>query len=346
MRLNIKWKVLIGILIPVVVLYFLLTRHTTVVKLPIKDGLPCNTTLGQSHEKNLEKIRTYMFSKAEPYLKSLFVEVDDNKMPDVPVFVTAFSSSHFSEGQDLIKNVNSVARKQFPSAKFFIYDIGLSSSHQKQILSDCNCEIKPFDFTSLPAHVSIMKGYAWKPLVIQSAAKQHPFVVWMDASVRFTTRDLKNEFKDVQRVGVKASEGYAPIAVRTHPNTFRFLQEEACAFKELNEFEATFIMIYGTKFVSEFLLRPWVSCALAEGCLVPDHSPSEYINCDNPTVYFDCHRFDQSVLSILLHRMYSKDIEEHKMKHEFYKFCKGADEIPFVPQFLNKIYSHYYEKCM
>jgi len=180
------------------------------------------------------------------------------------------------------------------------------------------------------------------------AAQDHPFVIWMDASVRFMTSDLSSWFDKVKKLGVMASRGYAPVAMRTHPLTFQALGEQQCTFRDNNEFEATFIMVYATKFVSEYFLKPWVSCAVTEGCLVPDRNPAKYINCDGDSrkpVYFDCHRFDQSVLSILLLRLYYEDIESHWMKHEFYKFCKGADESPFLPQFLNEMYIKYKETC-
>lgn len=185
-------------------------------------------------------------------------------------------------------------------------------------------------------------------LYFQLAIKEHPFVIWMDASVRFQTSDLEPKFSDAKRYGVIGSEGYAPIAMRTHPRTFSVLGEEACAFRDTNEFEATFIMISANKFVSEYFMKPWVFCALTFGCMVPDESPAKYRDClgKQGHVYFDCHRFDQSVLSILLVRLYNEDLEKHRMKHEFYKFCKSVEDAWFLPQFMNEIMVKTFETCL
>lgn len=168
----------------------------------------------------------------------------------------------------------------------------------------------------------------------------------MDASVRFLTSDLEPKFKDAKRYGVLASEGYAPIAMRTHPTTFSILGEEACTFRDTNEFEATFILVSASKFVSEYFMKPWVFCALTSGCMVPDRNPDKYRDClGSKRVYFDCHRFDQSILSILLARLYSEDLSVHIMKHEFYRFCKSVETAWFLPQFMNEMIVKTFEKC-
>lgn len=168
----------------------------------------------------------------------------------------------------------------------------------------------------------------------------------MDASVRFLSSNLEPIFREVKRYGVLASQGYAPIAERTHPKTFSVLGEEACTFRNTNEWEATFILVSANKFVSEYFMKPWVFCALTFGCMVPTEDSETYRNCKSKErVYFDCHRFDQSILSILLARLYSENTQAHVMKHEFYSFCKSVDETWFLPQFMNEVILKTFETC-
>jgi len=47
-------------------------------------------------------------------------------MPADPVFVTAFSMNHFEEGMALIRNFNKYVSTQYPKAKLFVYNLGLS----------------------------------------------------------------------------------------------------------------------------------------------------------------------------------------------------------------------------
>ncbi|XP_045173066.1 uncharacterized protein LOC123534739 [Mercenaria mercenaria] len=352
MRRHGKLKILTGLLIPVCVIYFMMTWLVEggyfEVKMPLNDGKLCNASLGPTVKDDIEKIKTYSFPEAEKYLEELFPPSlpDETNLPKMPVFVTAASASHYTEVMELVYNISAVIDK-YKETKLIVYDLGFYTSQKKEIERVCKCEVKTFPYTDLPQHMKLMKGYAWKPVVIQLAARDHPFVIWMDASVRFTTTDLDAHFERARNLGVMAAKGFAPIAMRTHPKTFLSLGEEACTFKATNEFEATFILIFGNKFVSEFFLKPWVSCALSFGCVVPDYNTNRYINCDRSKeqVYFDCHRFDQSVLSILLYRLYHKNIMHHRMDHTFFRFCKGADEQWYLPQFINELMIKYQEVC-
>lgn len=153
-------------------------------------------------------------------------------------------------------------------------------------------------------------------------ANEYHFVFWMDASIRFLTDDLEATIGQARERGVLFTIGDGPVAMRTHPATFRYLKEEQCEFKSLNETYATFIIIYSTRLVTKYILKPWVSCALVLGCMLPDTRPGNHINCGHHGwVYHDCHRFDQSVLSILLYRLYTDDFEKHKIQLR-YQICK------------------------
>ena len=149
-------------------------------------------------------------------------------------------------------------------------------------------------------------------------AREHPFVIWMDASVRFLTSDLNSVFSKAKKLGVQAAEGYAPIAHRTSKNTFEYLNEDPCTFRDLNEFEATMIFVYADDFVTKNFLQPWVSCALSEGCLVPSNNVVAYLSCPSSEykqAYHACHRFDQSVMSLLVTRLYHDNVDEHRLLH-------------------------------
>lgn len=58
---------------------------------------------------------------------------DSEDVPAEPAFVTAFSGTHYLEGKGLIENVNRVARKNFPTARFFVFDLGLSDTQKAEV---------------------------------------------------------------------------------------------------------------------------------------------------------------------------------------------------------------------
>ena len=53
-------------------------------------------------------------------------------------------------------------------------------------------------------------------------------------------------------------------------------------------------------------------------------------------MYHECHRYDQSVLSMFLNRLYHTDIENHMMKrYTFYEYCSKGEQFHFLPEFFN-----------
>ncbi|KAK3599734.1 hypothetical protein CHS0354_037206 [Potamilus streckersoni] len=315
---------------------------------PLNDGRICNSNFGVTQEEDLHKIESYSLQSAQPLLKNhdFFPDSSNhsNKKFDFPTLVTAASANHFSELLELVENVNTILRVQYLKMDLIIFDLGFTERQKIKLRQNCNCRLERFPLENYPHHVSILHGYAWKPLVIQTVRKKYPFVMWMDASVRFTTNNITWLFDLVRNVGVMALGGDVPIASRTSLQTFSFLGEEPCLFKDKNEFEATFIVIYPSLLVEEYFMKPWVSCALIEGCMVPS-SWFQLLHCDNGKLYHNCHRFDQSVLSILLYRLYHQNLSQHYMHHTFFQICKGGEEQWFLPNFMNKLLIKFHRYC-
>ena len=158
----------------------------------------------------------------------------------------------------------------------------------------------------------------------QLVAKDHPFVVWMDASVRYTTTDLRPLFDQSKQLGVMAIDGGGNVAMRGHENMFELLREPPCAFRNVPEIQATFIIIYGNMFIEKYFLKPWISCALTIGCMLPDIVPLNYLLCGkHGAVYHDCHRYDQSMLDILMYRLFFKEIQKHKARGRL-RICRDC----------------------
>lgn len=157
-------------------------------------------------------------------------------------------------------------------------------------------------------------------------AKEHPFVVWMDTSLRFRTSKITYIIDLAKTNTVLAAEGSGFVATRTHSNMFNFLKEDPNTFESLKEFQAGFIIYYGNEFGENFFMRPWISCALTFGCMVPDYTSAKYLSCPNVERFHACHRFEQSMMSILLYRLFYKEIDKHVLKTGVYTFCTECME--------------------
>ena len=90
------------------------------------------------------------------------------------------------------------------------------------------------------------------------------------------------------------------------------LETNPWLYKDKAMFGAAIIVIPATPYVVHFIMRPWISCALKLGCMVPAERAEELRHCrDFGPIYFRCHRFDQSVLSILIHVVYREEALKH-----------------------------------
>ncbi|XP_052816744.1 uncharacterized protein LOC128243184 isoform X1 [Mya arenaria] len=332
-------------------------KDNLLVKIPLDDGRPCNATFRQADADNFRKIESYRFPGVDRYTAELFptttpglssgpVTGDDIVSP---ALVTAFSSNHYLESKFLFKNIDDVVRPQYPDVKVIVYGLGLSTGVKQKLLTFCKCEIREFNFDLYPDHVEIIFGYTWKPIVLQEVAREHPFSIWMDTSVRFTDKDLRPFFENAKRLGVVVTKNTGPIAMRTHTKTFQFLGENPCTFRDRNEFQGGFVMLYSNPTTVQYFMKPWVSCALTLGCMLPDYSARDYIDCGkHGNVYFDCHRFDQSVLGILLSRTYGLKVDDHGVDtRSYHSFCKGNDDSFYLPSFISvePLIEKYREDC-
>ena len=96
------------------------------------------------------------------------------------VVVTAISSNHYNEAQDMIASV----QKFLPSTKLILYDLGLSEEQKGKLHQYCNVEVRPFVFEKYPPHTKNLKLYTWKIFIIKEVAGEYEVIFWGDSSVR------------------------------------------------------------------------------------------------------------------------------------------------------------------
>lgn len=144
----------------------------------------------------------------------------------------------------------------------------------------------------------------------QIALQEFGFVIWMDSVVYLIDGNLQNGIDIAKEHGIAV--GYKRVtfpninlAFETDRRTFDALSENPCAFKNSFKFNAALIFIRKSPVTYKYIMRPWVSCALTKSCITADREPNS--KCLGANRYGYCHRFDQSVLSIILNRLfYSK----------------------------------------
>ena len=234
------------------------------------------------------------------------------------VIVTAFSSDHFKEGLDMI---GSVQRQLYsmPGAKLVVYDIGMTDRQKRTISGMCEVELRLFNFSQYPAHVSMqnLKQYAWKPLIVDEVSNTFEVIMWGDASVRLLSplQDILSYLLEADLPFFATSHHRLSYCVElTHKQTLKYLNMTAEKMKGFQEVQAGCWVTWITNKTKRFL-NAWTDCALNRNCIAPEgaklyvHPGCKYGDV-NSTTFSGCHRFDQSALNVLLVREFGKDIRK------------------------------------
>ncbi|CAG5131126.1 unnamed protein product, partial [Candidula unifasciata] len=262
------------------------------------------------------------------------------------ILLTAGSSNHFLESQALLKNLH---EEVFPYLKNFtliFYNLGLTSQERNLMTKYCKCQVTDFPFEKFPKFMANLKCYAWKPVVIKAHLQKARFVFWMDASIRFHSSAKKMFFqflKAAQERGLQIGGSGADSAFRTSRSMYHFFGDEPCAYLGLGQAKATLGVYHREHFVDRAILEPWVACALREECICPsndsDHDCSgsktaamKYYHRKSGIVYGMCHRFDQSAISLILHKLYQEFYKWVMVQTEFLLSIRRRHTLLYFPK--------------
>lgn len=294
----------------------------------IKQDEPCEAKFCPTLEGNQRKIASYNLSAADPYmpllepkpnLESVYKGPGTSNI-EIPVFVGGASSNHFGEGVRLIKHLNTLIRPAYPTMKLFIFDLGLTPSEKKQFGDLCNCTLVTFPFEKYPVHVRKLFSYCWKPLVIKQMLQTYRFVMWMDTSVLLRTADLDPLFIQAKEQGVMSRCDAHLLASHTIEDTFLFLEEPPCLYKKYKEFIGRLLIFHSDhKVVNEYIIKPWIKCALTEECMKTKRDTGgRLLYCQSHKIYHSCHRYDQAILSLFIYRLYSDSYMDHHIEDKYF----------------------------
>ena len=267
-------------------------------------SLPHNTTvhgrpfhMDQSIVNILQNILTNETFKREP------VKLDSvESFPEI-VFVTGASSNHFGEFKGHLQSFLT----NFPRNKLMFYDLGLKTSEATEISKESRIEYRKFDFSRYPAHVKNLHNYAWKPLIIQQLLAEFDGVLWFDSSIRF-----KRNMTHLKERMVRYKSGFQyyvgatrhSIVSATHPRMIEYFPMERSGAVE-NMPEANSVIVLNTAEVQNNIMKWMCVCVLNEDCISPPGSKL-FCNFYFPREKFGgCHRYDQSLFSIVVSNAYS-----------------------------------------
>lgn len=315
-----RWnlQVLLIIMGAIVVSYTLV--RLGVIEVPDASARQCpeSARLSALPDDNKKKIVNYPLVDSVRYLNRLGLQdIGDLKEAAEPVVVTATSANHIALATGLIDRLSA---NMTPKLKIVVFDVGMTEDQRKKICEGGKCVLKQFPFDLYPDFLeNYLPSHAWKPVVIQMALQEFGFVIWMDSAVYIPDGNLQGGIDIARREGIAAGHKLlgnpdVNLAYETNTRTFKALGEEPCAFKNTFRFNAALIFIKRNAFTYKYIMRPWVSCALTKTCI--DADSTFYSKCAFANKYGFCHRFDQSVLSIILNRLYYLHTDKIDLKNK------------------------------
>ena len=226
------------------------------------------------------------------------------------VFVTGVSSSHMKESMDAVASI----QKHHPQHRILYYDWGLTDQQACVVMSWCNVTLVQLNLEKF-RYRDKSQYYAWKAITVVHALLHHTGVMWFDSSIRFTTDDITSCHQMALSNGGIAffsSVGFvhSTYAV-THRMTYLYLPTDLQKMQQEGHVQSGIMLIYRTRYVIENVLQWWLLCSIEDRCIRP-LPPTE---CDfresRLRVYAGCHRYDQSVLNILLANVYNFTINRY-----------------------------------
>ncbi|MEM7061699.1 MAG: DUF1647 domain-containing protein [Cyanobacteria bacterium P01_B01_bin.77] len=203
------------------------------------------------------------------------------------VIVTAANSAYFMGLENLVGSIHFWA----PKHKIILYDLGLEKADLEEINYWKNISVvRGFMPQNAPPHCRVIHCYAWKPIAIYHALQQYPAVLWIDAG-----SDLRSPLDTVQshleREGHFFVQGQdLDMTLMSHDGCYEALNAQKSDFQGKPYFAGNLQGYVQHSHAHTHILEPLYTCALKQDCIAPSGS-----NLTN-------HRFDQTVLSILIYQ--------------------------------------------
>ena len=237
---------------------------------------------------------------------SLFFKNESHQGKEYFKVVSAVSSNHFEEAKDMIAS----AQRFLPTTHIVVYDLGLKENERKELESFCNVEVRKFVFKQHPPHFRELFKCAWKPTVIKTVAQEAEYVCWADASVRFV-ENFKSALTMLDKFPVKGRKHPFKIVQLTHETSLWYLNMTREKMQDVLGVEGG-LLLFKTNSLVVNLLDRWCECAAHELCIAPP--PASLYGCNftkakpKSLEYIGCHRYDQSVLNIIIVRDHGKEV--------------------------------------
>ena len=194
--------------------------------------------------------------------------------------------------------------------------------------------MRDLDYAQYPPHVASVNNFAWRPILLQLLLREFGAVMYLEPTTRFKSPSSPNYLR------LRGSRSYflwdplvfQPVVAYTEKDTFDYLQEKRCTFRDCSIITAEAIALYRTQTTWIELMKPWLKCALNADCIAPKYAMySKCFHMRQPRTT-GCHRYDMSALSIIINRAVQYTIDSEKMVSFRLTYTDEAEKETFPEQ--------------
>uniref|UniRef100_A0A2R5LM73 Putative conserved secreted protein n=1 Tax=Ornithodoros turicata TaxID=34597 RepID=A0A2R5LM73_9ACAR len=248
----------------------------------------------------------------------------------LPVVGTALTGEQLSRLPGFLE----ACQTHFADHPVAIYALDFSAAQvmtAHNLCNSSNCTLRQLDFSFYPSHISNLKIYAYRPIVIQELLRQSGAVLWIDPEYQLSGSP-ERVLDKVRREGLGAPQapGHQPTSALTHLGMFEYLHASREAFFFQRMINPTVLLVFDSPQVRYNLMLPWVRCALVPECIAPVGAQSTGCRFDKKPLYrySGCHRYDASALNVILGMHYGNNKQPYifsEQDHFFRKVPDGTD---------------------
>ncbi|CAL1535431.1 unnamed protein product [Lymnaea stagnalis] len=270
----------------------------------------CSNQLSNDVTARVESLlgspKTSLTDQQNELIRSLGQQIPESDV----ILITAASSNHYDESQALLHNLHQTIYPKLKNFTMVMWDIGLTAKQRQNMEKCCRCLVVSFPFEKFSSSHRDVRCYMWKPLVIRaSLSRARKYLVWQDASIRFFN-GAHTFFERAQTLGLQLmrKDWGEPVAHQTLPEMFDYMNQTHCAFNQYPELMSGIAVFKNEPFVQRLVVEPWARCAMERYCLCPRDSHRSHYCPKKATHYGQCHRFDQSALSVITATLYQREV--------------------------------------
>ncbi|CAF0758596.1 unnamed protein product [Adineta steineri] len=228
--------------------------------------------------------------------------------PHNVLLVTAASAQFIDRLENLIGSIHF----HEPHIPILVFDLGMTDAQRFRLSCIVNIEIEQFPFEIYLAHVSDLNTFAYKALLWKEIFEKYRYksktIFYLDAGTELRS-SIEPIIQTIQTQGYFLTRQKTLIFNHTDEQTFIALNMTRNQFNTGNDYQtAGGIIGFNTNFSNFYndILIPFVTCSLDTDCIAPMNS---YLS--------TTHRFDQSVLSILVYKANYKVENDEKFYGDF-----------------------------